>query len=103
MNATLLKGLVALLPTGMLLFGSIVVFSKHRSGASFLQMVGAGGLILVVLTHICEGLHVLSWMGWGAKHSPGHYLDLSSAVLGLIFFPVGYLGMSLRGSRESRL
>jgi hypothetical protein len=24
------------------------------------------------------------------KHSPGHYLDLSAAVLGLAFLPAGY-------------
>jgi hypothetical protein len=30
-------------------------------------------------------------MGWGIENSAGHYIDLSSAVLGLIFFPIGYL------------
>jgi hypothetical protein len=24
------------------------------------------------------------------KHSPGHYLDLSAAILGLVFFPAGF-------------
>jgi hypothetical protein len=26
-------------------------------------------------------------MGWGLKHSLGHYLDLSASILGLVFFP----------------
>jgi len=30
-------------------------------------------------------------MHWGAEHSAGHYLDLSSAVLGLTLFPAVYL------------
>jgi hypothetical protein len=29
-------------------------------------------------------------MGWGLKHSPGHYLDLSAAILGLAFLPARY-------------
>ncbi len=48
-------------------------------------------LVIVVLTHICEALGLFPWMGWGAEHSAGHYLDLSSAVLGLTLFPAGYL------------
>jgi hypothetical protein len=30
-------------------------------------------------------------MGWGIKDSAGQYVDLSSAVLGLTLFPIGYL------------
>jgi hypothetical protein len=30
-------------------------------------------------------------MGWGLKHSAGHYLGLSSAILGLILLPSGFL------------
>jgi hypothetical protein len=29
-------------------------------------------------------------MGWGLRNSPGHYLDLSAAILGLAFLPTGY-------------
>jgi hypothetical protein len=39
-------------------------------------------LIIVVLTHVAEALHVLPSMGWGESHSVGHYTDLVSAVLG---------------------
>ena len=30
-------------------------------------------------------------MGWGFEHSIGHYLEVSSAVVGFTLFPVGYL------------
>jgi hypothetical protein len=46
---------------------------------------------MVVLAHICEALHLFPWTHWGLEHSVGHYLDLWSAVLGLILFPIGYL------------
>jgi succinate dehydrogenase/fumarate reductase cytochrome b subunit len=96
MNATLLRGLIALVPAGMLLAGALILFRKARTASSVLQIVGAGCLALVVLAHICEGLRLLSWMHWGLEHSTGHYLDLSSAVVGLTLFPVGYFWTSLR-------
>lgn len=45
----------------------------------------------VVLAHILEALHLLPWMQWGAEHSAGHYVDLGSAILSGILFPIGYL------------
>ena len=91
MNATLLKGLVALVPACVLLSGATILFFRGKTAASLLQFLGAACLVLVVLTHIAEGLHLFPSMHWGSEHSPGHYLDLYSAVLGLTLFPVGYL------------
>ena len=91
MNPTLLKAVVALMPTGMLFSGSIVLFIRRRTAWSFLQLLGAGCLVLVVLTHISEALHLFLWMGWGLEHSVGHYVDLWSAILGGALFPIGYL------------
>lgn len=91
MNATLFKALVALLPASLLLAGALAFFFKERSPSSLLQLLGAGGLVVVILTHFCEGLHLFPVMGWGLKQSAGHYLDLCSAALALILFPVGYL------------
>ena len=54
-------------------------------------VLGTGFLVVVVLTHVAEALHLFPWMHWGQEHSVGHYLDLWSAVLGLTLFPVGYL------------
>jgi hypothetical protein len=35
-------------------------------------------------------------MHWGREHSVGHYLDLTSAVLGLTLFPLGYLFYAIK-------
>jgi len=91
MNVTLLKSLVALLPTCVLFSGSVALFVRRRTAYSFLQLLGAGCLVVVVLTHVFEALHLFPWMHWGQEHSVGHYLDLSTAVLGLTLFPIGYL------------
>ena len=91
MNVTLSKALIALVPAGILFVGSVLLFVRGRTVGSFLQLVGAGCLVLVVLTHLCEELHLLTRMQWGSEHSVGHYLDLWSAVLGLTLFPIGYL------------
>ena len=91
MNVTLSNALIALVPAGILFVGSVLLFVRGRTVGSFLQLVGAGCLVLVVLTHLCEALHLLTRMQWGSEHSVGHYLDLWSAVLGLTLFPIGYL------------
>lgn len=91
MNAMLAKAFVALLPSGLLFSGAVIWYVRGRSVRSFLQLLGAGCLVVVALTHICEALHLFPWMKWGLEHSAGHYLDLSSAVLGVTLFPIGYL------------
>lgn len=42
--------------------------------------------LVVVLTHVAEHWHLLPGMGWGLPKSPGHYLDLFSAVAGTVLF-----------------
>jgi hypothetical protein len=91
MNATLSKALVALVPACMLFSGSLVLFFRGKTVSSSLQLLDAGCLVMVVLTHVAEALHLFPWMHWGSEHSVGHYLDLWSAVLGLTLFPIGYL------------
>jgi hypothetical protein len=91
MNITLLKALVALMPAGMVCAGAVVVFVRGKTVASCLQLLGAGCLVMVVLTHVAEALHLLPWMQWGREQSVGHSLDVWSAVLGLTLFPLGYL------------
>ena len=90
-QVTLIRTLVALVPACMLFSGSLVLFFRGKTVCSFLQLLGAGCLVVVVLTHVSEALHLFPWMHWGLEHSAGHYLDLCSAVLGLTLFPVGYL------------
>ncbi len=91
MNVTLLKALVVLAPGMMLLTGSIAQFTRDRTIYPLLQLLGAGSVVVVVLTHVVEALHVFPWMGWGLENSVGHYIDFCSAVLAATLFPIGYL------------
>ena len=91
MSGTLIKSFVALAPSSMLLFGSIVLLSKTKNVGPLLQVLGAGCLNLVILAHIAEALHWFAFMHWGQEHSIGHYLDLTNAILGIALFSLGYL------------
>ena len=51
--------------------------------ARALAVAGAGCLLVSVLTHVAEQWDILPGMGWGLPNSPGHYLDLISAVSGI--------------------
>lgn len=101
MNMTLGKALAALVPVCVLFGGSVVLLFRVRTVWCVLQAVGAGGFVVVVLSHLCEALRLLPWMGWGLEHSPGHYVDLSSAVVGVTLFPLGYL-LDVVGERRPR-
>jgi hypothetical protein len=50
MNITLLKALIASVPACVLFSGSSVLFYKGKTVSSFLQLVGSGCLLVVVLT-----------------------------------------------------
>jgi hypothetical protein len=75
----------------MLFCASAGMFMRGRTTFSLLQLLGAGCLVIVVLTHVFEGLHMFPSMRCGEAHSVGHYLDFSSAILGFTLFPIGYL------------
>ena len=94
-HVILVRSLVASVPAGMLFAGSLALFLKEKAPSSLLQLLGAGCLVIVVLAHICEGLHLFPWMEWGVERSAGHYLDLGSTVLGFASFPLGYLLFTL--------
>lgn len=99
MNPASLKALLALLLSCFLLLGSATSYFREKTTPLFMQLAGASALVLVVLTHVCEALHLFSAMHWGREHSAGHYLDLVSAILGLALFPTGYLLQALRNRR----
>src|SRR6266568_7129636 len=101
MSGTLIKSFVALAPSSMLLVGSVVLLSKTKNVGPLLQVLGAGCLNLVILAHVAEALHWFEFMHWGQEHSIGHYLDLTSAILGITLFPLGYL-LHVRWMRGGR-
>ena len=80
---------MALIPVAILLAWSVAAFLKGRTLGSVLQLLGTACLLVVVLTHVAEALHLFPFMQWGDAHSAGHYLDLSSAILGVTLFPTG--------------
>ena len=100
MNPASLKALLALLPACLLLLGSAITFFRLKTVPLLLQLVGASALVVVVLTHVCEALHLFPGMHWGMEHSVGHYLDLTSAVLGFALFLTGYLFQALRDRQQ---
>lgn len=91
MDATLLKALIALVPVCLIFAGSLVLHIRSKTGFAILQLIGSACLVLVVLIHLCEALHLFAWMGWGQEGTPGHYLDLTAVVLGLTLYPLGFL------------
>jgi hypothetical protein len=91
----LLTTLAAFLPISMLLAGSLLLFFKVNTVASFLQVFGAACLMVVVLTHLFEAFNILTELQWGLPNSVGHYLDLWSAIVGLTLFPLGYLWQAI--------
>src|ERR1700746_4059593 len=97
MNVPLFKALIALLPVSMLFYVSMGVYVRSKTAGSLMLLFGSRALVVVVLTHVCEALHLFPWMHWGLEHSVGHYLDLWSAILGLTLVPFGYLLHLLAG------
>ena len=70
---------------------SVAAFVREKNGRALVQLAGATFLIVVVLTHVAEAFGLFPGMGWGLPDSPGHYIDLVSAVAGLILFPAGVI------------
>lgn len=62
MNVILLKSLAASLPACMLFVGAIACFLRAKTVYSFLQLFGSGCLVVVVLAHVSEVLHLFPWM-----------------------------------------
>jgi hypothetical protein len=91
MSGTLLRALFALTVASALFCCSIVLIHRLKTLDSSLQLLGTIGFMVVVLTHVCEGLDVFPWMGWGHESSADHYLDLVSAILGITSFSMGLL------------
>jgi hypothetical protein len=90
-NLALLKALAGVMLVGVLCTSSTLEYRKKRTWSSAFQLAGACFLLVVVAIHICEALHLLTWMDWGAANSTGHYLDLVCAIAGLTLLSIGFL------------
>ena len=99
MNPILLKALVAIVPTSTLFVASAIMFSREKRLWAVLQIVGAAGMMIVVLAHVCEGLQLFPWMYWGRERSIGHYLDIFAAILAAALFPMGFIIHALKMKR----
>ena len=75
----------------MPLLATAALYVRTKAAAALVQALGAACLLVVVLARLCEALNLLPFMGWGAKGSIGHYIDLASAILGVALVTVGAL------------
>ena len=75
----------------MLLFIWSLILFLRKVPFSLLQLLGSLFLIIVIFTHLSEALHWFPSMHWGSPDSAGHYLDFSSAILGIMLFSLGFL------------
>jgi len=57
--------------------------NRKCGSVRLLLSAGCACLIAVVLTRVAERFGILPGMGWGLTDSPGHYLDLISAMSGI--------------------
>lgn len=65
--------------------------TERTNLARTLLLGGCACLFIVVLTHVAERYRIFPAMGWGEPHSPGHYLDLVSAILGVGLVVIGLI------------
>ena len=82
---------------------SAIALAQERNAPSFVQLLSAGCLVMVVLAHVAERFDFFPSMGWGLPETIGHYVDLVSAGAGLILLPAGYLLRKTREMTRSRL
>ena len=62
------------------------------------RILGLGGgvcWLIVALTHVAERWQLMPGMGWGLPNSPGHYLDLISAVAGTLLVLAAFVAFLL--------
>ncbi len=101
MDGTLTTALIIAVPVGVLLVGSLIGVITTRSLPAILSLLGAVCLTGMVLTHVAEARHWLPQLQWGLPDSIGHYVDLTSTVLGLILLVGAVVAKSIRRARHT--
>ena len=75
----------------LIAFGaSAIAFVREGTPIALVQLAGAVCLLVVMFAHISEAFGLFPSTGWGQPNSPGHYIDLVSAITGVILLAVGY-------------
>lgn len=80
---------------------SIASYAAEKTAMALTQLVGAAFLLVVIFAHVCEGFGFIPSVGWGRPNTPGHYIDLVSAIAGVILMSIGYLGRRYAGRINS--
>jgi|SRR5215472_9956097 len=96
MNMTLVVAIVIGVPISLLFVLATRRFVRRRTLSGMFLVIGSASLLVMVLTHVAEGLHLFPFMGWGQRQSPGHYLDLVSVYAGIAFLVAASLCPLLR-------
>jgi hypothetical protein len=93
--------LIGLLVSGILSV-SILALARARNLWSWLQLGGAACLAVVIFAHVAEEFHLFPGMAWGLPDSSGHYVDLTSAVLGSTLLTLGTCAGAILRRRETK-
>ena len=96
MNTTVIVAIVIGAPILLLLVLAARRVASAPTVTNVFTLLGACSLLVMVLTHIAEGLQLFPAMGWGQRHSVGHYLDLGSVYAGIAFLVAASLCPLLR-------
>jgi predicted small integral membrane protein len=88
--AVLWKLIVFGVPVFIAFAASALAFAREKTLIALVQLIGAVCLVVVLFTHISEAFGLFPSMGWGRPNSLGHYIDLVSAITGVILLTVGY-------------
>jgi hypothetical protein len=67
MNATLVVASIIGAPILLLLTLASRVFLRTPNLSGAFLVLGAGSLLIMVLTHVAEGLQIFPFMGWGQR------------------------------------
>jgi hypothetical protein len=96
MNMTLTVAIVIGAPILLLVVLSGRRVASAPTVTNVFTLLGATSLLVMVLTHVAEALNLFPTMGWGQRHSVGHYLDLVSVYAGIAFLVAASLCPLLR-------
>ena len=100
MNPIFTKAIAALVPTGMLLVGSALRFSRRKSTAAIFQLIGAACLMVVIIAHVCEALNWFPWMHWALSTASGTMSISWPRLAGCRYFQLAICLERLRGRRH---